>query len=197
MAPPSKKEPGHDQKDLHKYQGAVEAAECQQCLCQAEETYPYSPSRQEAEQERDASLGNEVYQLLGQGLGRAKPASNRSRCSGKHSGALSPKDPPARWGWQNSTEWLPSSFPWPKPRGSLRWWWQSAPRAALVEESRDFMLWRGMTPEVTKWWTAAESWKETWAILLEPYYPRTSGGEKNQQNKTAVSLKLLFRSWHQ
>lgn len=127
-------EPGHDQKDFHKHEGAVEAAECQQRLCQAEETHPYSPSRQEAEQKRNASLGNEVYQLFGQGPGRAKPTANRSSCSGKHSGALSPRAPPARHGWKTSTQRLWSCFPWPQLWGSLGWLWLSVPGAVLVEE---------------------------------------------------------------
>lgn len=46
----SSQELKHDQEDLHKYQRTVEAAECQQCLCQAEEAHPHSPSRQKAEQ---------------------------------------------------------------------------------------------------------------------------------------------------
>lgn len=78
----------HDQEDLHKQQGAVEAAECQQCFCQAEETHPHPPSRQKTEQKWNASSSNEVYQLLGQGIGGAKSTANRRGCPAGSPGAF-------------------------------------------------------------------------------------------------------------
>lgn len=123
----------HDQKDLHEHQGAVEAAECQQCLCQAEEAHPHSPSRQEAEQKWNTSPGHEVYQLPGEGLGRAEPTANRSGRSRKHSGPLPPRTPPAR---QDSPWRLPGSITQLKPPHSvIVGLWLLWPQAALVQKS--------------------------------------------------------------
>lgn len=143
----------HDQEDLHKHQGAVQAAECQQCLCQVEEAHPHSPSRQKAEQKWNTSPGDEVYQLLGQGLARAKPAANGRGRSGKHSGTLPPRTPPAR---QDASQWLPGSFTWPKPPHSVVWLWLSPPWAALVQKSLavDSPL---HVPE-SAWWIICEGW---------------------------------------
>lgn len=78
----------NDKEDLHQYQGEVEAAKCQQCLCQAEEAHSHPPTRQKTEQERDATLGHEIHQLPRQGPGRARPAADSSGSSGQHPGIL-------------------------------------------------------------------------------------------------------------
>ena len=123
----------HDQKDLHKHQGAVEAAERQQRLCQAEEAHPHSSSGQEAEQKWNTSPGHEVYQLPGEGLGRAEPTANRSGRSRKHSGFLPPRTAPAR---QDSSWWLPGSITRLKPPHSIIvGLWLLWPQAALVQKS--------------------------------------------------------------
>lgn len=78
----------NDKEDLHQHQGEVEAAKCQQCLCQAEETHSHAPTRQKTEQERDAPVGHEIHQLPCQGPGRARPAADGSGSSGQHPGIL-------------------------------------------------------------------------------------------------------------
>ncbi|KAM9083503.1 T-cell acute lymphocytic leukemia protein 2 isoform 3-T3 [Megaptera novaeangliae] len=70
----------HDQKDLLKHQGAVEAAERQQCLCQAEEAHPHSPSRQEAEQKRNAPPGDELCKRQCQEKGKASHRLGENIC---------------------------------------------------------------------------------------------------------------------
>lgn len=142
----------HDGEDLHKHQGAVEAAECEQRLRQAEEAHPHSPSRQEAEQEWNASPGNEVYQLLGQGLGGAKPAANGSGSPRKHSGTLPPRTPPAR---QDSAQWLPGSFTWPKPPRPLVRLGLSSPRETLVQQSLAINSLLHVTE--SPWWRICEA----------------------------------------
>lgn len=141
----------HDREDLHKYPRAMEAAERQQCLRQAEEAHPHSPSRQEAEQKRNASPGNEVHQLPGEGLGGAKPTANWSGCPWKHSGPLPSRTPPAR---QDSPWWLTGSIAWPKPPPSIVGLWLSLPWA-LVQKSlavnSDLHI-----PQLT-WWIMCEA----------------------------------------
>lgn len=76
----------NDQEDLHQHQGAMEAAKCQQRLCQAEETYSHPSTGQKTEQEWDTTASHEIHQLPCQGAGRARPAADSSGSTRQHPG---------------------------------------------------------------------------------------------------------------
>lgn len=64
----------------------MEAAKCQQRLCQAEETYSHPSTRQKTEQEWDTTASHEIHQLPCQGAGRARPAADSSGSTRQHPG---------------------------------------------------------------------------------------------------------------
>lgn len=102
----------NDKENLHQHQGEVEAAKCQQCLCQAEEANSHPPTRQETEQERDAPSGHEIHQLPRQGPGRVRPAADSSGSSGQHPGILPASSTLAEHG-RADTDWkLWCLLPW-------------------------------------------------------------------------------------
>lgn len=78
----------NDKEDPHQHKGAMEAAKCQQRICQAEETHSHPPAGQKAEQERDAPVSYEIHQLPCRGPERARPATDHSGSTGQHSGVL-------------------------------------------------------------------------------------------------------------
>lgn len=94
----------NDKEDLHQHQGEVEAAKCQQCLCQAKEAHSHPPTRQKTEQERDPPVGHEIHQLPRQGPGRARPAADSSGRSGQHPGIL-PASPTLAEHGKADTDW--------------------------------------------------------------------------------------------
>lgn len=93
---------GNDKEDLHQHQGAMEAAERQQRLCQAEETHSHPPARQKAQQERDAAARHEVHQLPRQGAGRARPTADGSGSTRQPPGLLPASPTPAEHGGAGS-----------------------------------------------------------------------------------------------
>lgn len=94
----------NDKEDLHQHQGEVEAAKCQQCLCQAKEAHSHPPTRQKTEQEWDPPFGHEIHQLPRQGPGRARPAADSSGSSGQHPGIL-PASPTLAEHGKADTDW--------------------------------------------------------------------------------------------
>lgn len=82
----------------------MEAAKCQQRLCQAEETHPHPPARQKTEQEWDTPVSYEIHQLPRQGPGGARPAADGSGGTEQHPGVL-PASPMLAKHGRADTDW--------------------------------------------------------------------------------------------